>query len=149
MNIDDLEKKYEEMGKEIEILKQKELEDKKLKPFSGRGTILTGDLYLCPPRMGCTVDYEVAGMKWPTEESAKKHAKRLKVFNLMWQYAYQLNDGEVLTEGNVIELWGGNLDLGVRSLSRFGFPHFKSLEDAQRVVDSIGEYNVISFLKGE
>jgi hypothetical protein len=34
------------------------------------------------------------GNIWPTREAAEKHAKRLKLFNLLWQYSDEISCGE-------------------------------------------------------
>jgi len=139
--LDTLEKQVEEMKAEIARLK-KEGEDPRVKPEFG-------DYYYTINSYG-VVEYSIwdddsvdsgrfdNGNVFETKELAEKHVKRLKVFNLLWEYARLLNDGsDILYQIRVdssADVWiSCNLD------SACGLPSFSSREAAQKAIDLIGE----------
>jgi len=85
------------------------------------------------------------GLVFKTKEAAEKHAKRLKVFNLMWQLADQLNDGwmpvynDLDQDKYIIEVEYGKVATTILSNIRHAQPPFKTKELAERARKLIGD----------
>lgn len=82
------------------------------------------------------------GNMFPTREAAEKHAKRLRVFNLMWQYSDVMNKYRDTIDNFHVAVESNNtittIDLG----NHYGVASFKVKGDAQRAVELIGEKEI-------
>ena len=140
-NLETLQQQHKEMGIEIERL-QREGEDPRVMP----------DDYYLVDEDGLTFQTRSVistnaaqrrfnfGNTFETKELAEKHAKRLKVFNLLWDYARIFNKDNSTYAGALICY---SESKGVHSSKSTsitdGMPVFNKVEHAERAIKLIGE----------
>ena len=136
-DLNELKKKVNEMQAEIERLEHLEKDPRKLK--EGKFFNINGSGYTSKVN-SVDINYRsrfTYGNIFGTAAEANKHAKRTKVFNLLWDYARIFNDGQ---SGGIYQIFLKDSNIACEACSAIDAnPDFIRQADGLRAIELIGK----------